>query len=815
MSQTLRSRATPWGLALLLVLLFASLVRVVYFDLYTTSIPMYERPLVDAKIYEEWSRDIAAGDWWSTSRGVFYRAPLYPYLLAGLRSVFGALMPALAWVQMAAGLGLLLTVAAMARRIAGPRAATIAAGLLALYGPLVAAESKRLSTSLGLLLLALSLHALLIFYERPGVRRGARAGLMLGLSVLVRPFFLVYAVLAPCLGVFRPLPRWVLLWVPFAVGVCVLVFPVTVRNKVVGDDWVLISSNGGMTFFQGNNVENRSGLLTIIQRFQVFGSAEQQEAMERAVAEEAMGRSLKPSESSRFWAGEAGRFIREHPGSWLRLQAVKAYRVVTSFEYADNYSFYLERERIWPLRLAFVPFGLCLALGALGAIAGPPARPDRRLDTSWRLLVTSAAVGVAGCLLFYVSSRYRMEALPALAVLAGVGVDRILGEGRAWWRGRRHRVAMAVAIVLFGASFLPPGAPARSQESITYLHLGNALESLGRPAEAREAFDRATALLPENPFAWKSLLLATARTEGEEAARARLAEIDAATRSHPELLYVEGYLYAQTGDRERAIDALRRAVDAQPMMREGHARLADLLEESGVYAEAARHLREAVRLRESPDDATLAHVAYLYIQARDYAAARAVASEVAARKPGDRDVALNLAIAEFYLGDLEAAERALTRLHPQGLLAADGQLTDTVAAYYRALLHLHAGECAPAARLFAALVRTQPEHLRALYYGGLAAARCDLQGTPLDASVQDALGIDAWKHLWGPAFESVAPRLRDWLRARAPASWGAPLNSLQSEALLGLEQSAEGRALAERIRAFLEEESTGTTVESR
>ena len=705
-------------------------------------------------------------------------------------------MPALAWIQMGLGLATLGVVAALGRRLAGARAGFLAALLLSLYGPLVAAESKRLSTSPGLFLLASSLLALSHAYAKPQTARALRAGCMLGLAVLVRPFFLVYVGVAPLLHWRPPMAAWLRRWIPFGLAVAFLVAPVTLRNQVVGDDWVLISSNGGMTFFQGNNIENRSGLLTVIQRFQVFGSAEQQELMERSVAEEAMGRALKPSETSRFWAGQAFAFMREHPLAWLRLEARKLYRFVTSFEYADNYSFYLERERIWPLRLLVLPFGALLALGVFGAIVGlrphdaapagtsrsPMAESnsgdaagasDARRGT-FRLIVSSALLGMLGCLLFYVSSRYRMETVPALAVLGGLGLHRVLEEGRNGWRSGRVRVGAAVGALVLAASFLPAGAPARSQESITYLHLGNALESLGRLDEARDAFDRSVDLLPQNPFAWKSLLLATARTQGEDAARARLAEIDPETRTHPELLYVEGYLFAQTGDRVRAIDALQRAVSAQPLMREGHARLAQLLEDERDYAGAAYHLGESIRLRGEPDDVARRHRIYLLIQARRYEEAKAFALEMLAQVPDDNDVRLNLAIAEFYLGHLDTAAEALEAVITQqgSATPADGgaapaEAIDPVTAYYRGVLRLRQGEFPESVRWLARVVEVAPQHQRALYYGQLARAAAERNGEPVDAQARRLLSFDAWKSLLGDSIESARGPWDEWVHTRA------------------------------------------------
>ena len=42
-------------------------------------------------------------------------------------------------------------------------------------------------------------------------------------------------------------------WPLIALPLCLIIFPVTLRNYLIGDDWVLISANGGVNFYIGNN----------------------------------------------------------------------------------------------------------------------------------------------------------------------------------------------------------------------------------------------------------------------------------------------------------------------------------------------------------------------------------------------------------------------------------------------------------------------------------------------------------------------------------------------------------------------------------
>lgn len=766
------------------VLACAALLRGAYLLLYGRDIPLYSVPLVDAKVYAAWAGSIASGDWLSLGEGVFYRAPLYPYLLAAVHTVSGAFVPWAYLLQSLMGLGILLLAWRLGSRLGGEWGGLLTLLLLTLYGPLMAAESKLLTTTPGLFLHLLSVWYALRFADNGSRGSGLAAGIFLGLASLIRPQWLILAALFPVLMADRP--RRLLRWWPFAVGVILTIAPVTVRNRVVGQDWVLISSNGGMTFFQGNNEENRSGLLAVVRRFELFGSAVHQRDFERLAAERETGRQMKPSEISSFWTRQGLEFIVSKPGEWLVLEARKLYRIVTSYEYADNYSYYLERDRLLPLRLAFLPFGVILALGVMGALW---CRPGRRED---RAILASAAIGILSCLIFFVSSRYRMDAVPGLAILGGAALARLPGFARI--PGRRRIAGPVVAALVFAASFLPAGLPARSQESISHLQVGNALEVQGKFAEAEAAYRQAIEMMPSNAIAWNSLAFLLDRVDGPEEA---IAVLSGAPRepvmSHPLTQYSMGYLHLRLEMDDEAALWLGRAVRGNPLMREAHERLASVHERRRRHRDAEAHLSEAVALGPSRPD-LWARLGYSRIQIRDYASAREAYEQVLGFVQDDADAILNLAVCAFHLGELDAASRRLEELGE----AVDG---DPLALYYRGLLTFRkAGLDAVVARAAASdlgrVREMEPGNFRALYYWTLARYRA---GTGEDPAT-------VWEAAWGQEIRGILPELLPWLCARAAMEWGEGLTDGEDAALQSLGSAPPGSTVAARIRSTIAEE---------
>jgi tetratricopeptide (TPR) repeat protein len=563
--------------------------RIIYGIDYLTHLPFAWAPVVDAEVYDLWAGEIAGGNW--IGEGVFYRAPLYPYALALFYSAAGretGRLAALA-IQALAGVVGLLLLHRLGERWFGRGAALATTALAALYAPIVFFESKLLPTSLSLFLQIVTLAAL------AGAWRTARpvhllaAGVAGGIYALARPSALIFILVAVAWriatlkrGPGNPSPmRWAL--VPL--GTLLAIAPVAVRNYGVAGDLVAISANGGITFYHGNNEENASGLMSVPSRLHSIASARHQEALEAQVAARETGREMKPSERSRYWFDQGLAFWAHRPGQALLLMGKKLIWALGSYEFSDNYSLPIERERLASLRVFAVPFTLLLVLGALGFAWMPPREGARPL------LSAAFATGLMTNLVFFVSSRYRLETIPALALLAGWGAT----EG---WRRARARATGWKVPLLAGALLLPAFVPAprgrASQESIMWMQLGGIHRDRAQWHEAEEAFARAVAEHPGNPFAMEADALALlALGRPDDAERVLSPALAAGAPPHPGVLHAAAAVREASGDLRGAEAALREALRRAPSFGEAHRRLGRLYLRQGETEEAATHLARA------------------------------------------------------------------------------------------------------------------------------------------------------------------------------------------------------------------------------
>jgi len=571
------------------VLLVGLLVRAIYLEQYRARVPYYNIPIADAASYDRWAQRVAGGEGYGPSP--FYWSPLYPYFLGLVYSVLGRSFTTVYVIQAIIGLGNLLLVYALGRRLFGHAAGLAAMVLLLVYAPVLFMETKLLSETLALALNSCALLLIMRCLDRPRPVPFLAAGLALGVSTICRSGNLLFVVLLLVrLGVERVrqgqrmplrLPGLLLL------GVMLPILPVAARNYLVGHDLVLIQTNAGMTFAQGNN-ENALGVLA--EPPGISGGIASQQVEETAVASRALGRPLKPSEASRYWFRQGLDFIRAHPGDYIVLLLRKLLYSVNNREEQDNYELYYEAGQVPLLRLLVLPFSVLTALAVFGFLRSR-RQPDRRAAGVLALYPLSVLVTL---LIFYASSRYRLPAVPVLAVFAGFGLLQLVEAAR-----RRNAAGVAMGIALPVCLTIVGSVPhplSGGTGSFVLFNVGMAYVADGDLDRGIPLLKEAAARKPDDGATQFNLgyaLLRRGDTAGGIAHLERAATIpNVAAQANCAI----GQWRMQQQDLAGAERRFRQAIAGDPAFAPAHQDLGRLLFMRGDLAGAAAHYREAVRL---------------------------------------------------------------------------------------------------------------------------------------------------------------------------------------------------------------------------
>lgn len=575
----------------LAVFLVALSVRLLYL-FQIESIPLFYYLGGDARVYDEWAQRIASGDW--LGREVFYQAPLYPYFLALLQSVFGHDLWTIRIIQAILGALSCSLLYWVGKSFFSPEAGVVAGFILALYAPAIFYGGLIQKAVLSLFLTLV----LLLFLGRaqlhPRWHGWLFAGLTLALLALTRENALVWLFVLPLwiwLRFTDRAPRIRLRWLGvFFLGAALMLLPVGLRNLFVGGDFALTTSQLGPNFYIGNN-PTADGTYGPLRAGRGSPQYERQDATE--LAEKALGRPLSPNEVSRYWMRRSWDHIRSEPLDWLGLMAKKWLLVWNVREVEDYDDFYLYQHWSWLLKgLAWTNhFGVLASLAAIGCFL--TWRTRRRLSLLYLLLMTFA-LSVA---LIYVFGRYRFPMVVFLSLFAGAG----LIEGyKALKEGRRRDVFVAVALALATAIMAHwPVAGWPGPSASGYLNLGSSLAKQGRSDEAVEYLRQAVAL--DEHFAEAHYDLAIVLTIREDLSGAirhfqRALEIDPAyAKAHAALAIA----LASRGELDEAIEHFRAAIRIEPQFVEAHEGLGRALALQGKRDEAVSHYEEAIRILQS------------------------------------------------------------------------------------------------------------------------------------------------------------------------------------------------------------------------
>jgi len=449
----------PGPLAILVV---ALVVRVAYLVAYQT-LPEWHQLTVDNWYHHNWAVSLIDGSLLGGT--TYFRAPFYIYCLAAMYGLFGVSL----WVARLFGLIVGMLSVLMTIRIGSAvfdRRAGLLAGLIhALYPICLYFEFELLLDPLFALLLQVAVYLALKWSETGRERDIRLAGLFLGLSIITRPTALIYLPLGMIMilimrrgqhSVGRTL-------IGFVAAALIVIAPITARNIMVAGDPVLISSQGGINLYIGNN-DTADGVSAVMPEPLGFNWRIQQVAQ---IAEADLGRTLKPGEVSSWWMSRALSWIGDHPGRFAELYVTKLYHAVSDAEISNNRNLDLFFSRMDLLRYNPLSFGLILGLAVLGLILS--GTTNRRA----RILALVLLAYILAASLFFFNSRFRLPLLPYFFVLASGGVMlfiKMVNESmrRAWPAATAGLIAAALSY--YPLLVLPSGGLAQAKLSEGLYH---------------------------------------------------------------------------------------------------------------------------------------------------------------------------------------------------------------------------------------------------------------------------------------------------------------------------------------------------------
>ncbi len=440
--------------------------------------PTYCHPQIDELAAHEAAVACVRGQ---TPPHAYLKAPLYTYSLAGVYRVFGVEPRNARIVQAILSSLIPILMFLITDRLAGRSAGVIAGILGAAYWMFVFYAIELVDASLASLAYLLLLYVLVCVDERHGWK-WLLAGVMMGLGAIIRPNVLLFApVLAltvfvmtirrarlaerrecpssdsigdsggsvlPPAGVRGGAWRGALINVAMlTVSCCATIAPVTLRNRVVGGEWVPIAAYGGINFWVANNPESDGknviylvgqGIPPVksVDPNDVWSDADLNNRIAWYHAEKALGRPLRRGEVDAYSFRMGLDYVRQCPGKFLGDVLRRFVYFFNAYEFPNVRSPYEQTRGSWLLKvLSFCSFGVLVPLLMVGSVA-VVWRGDRSGGFAYLLLMLGAML--LGGVFFVMNSRFRFPLVCLSVPLVAVGLlelgavlrGRILGVER-------------------------------------------------------------------------------------------------------------------------------------------------------------------------------------------------------------------------------------------------------------------------------------------------------------------------------------------------------------------------------------------------
>jgi len=263
-------KSDPKFLWLILVLVLCFIVRAGYISIQRER--LNELVISDMRTYDLLARNLIEKGYYGISSPWSYRPPLYPFFISLVYRVSGTNYPVARLTQAALAVFSCLLLFALGRWISDLRVGLMAAFLFSIDFSLIHTSGLFLSENLYIPLSLLLIWLLAKSFQSSSIAFSFSAGFIGGLAALCRPVVLPFLILAGLVPILLKsgshlkkssmdgnssnpgsglTDRWFLKWVIILLMASLTISPWTIRNYLLHQSFVPISTNGGVMFWMG------------------------------------------------------------------------------------------------------------------------------------------------------------------------------------------------------------------------------------------------------------------------------------------------------------------------------------------------------------------------------------------------------------------------------------------------------------------------------------------------------------------------------------------------------------------------------------
>ncbi len=472
---------TPNEFKFLLLICFFGFVIRLLFLIEINDTPFFQNLHSDSKIYNKWSDEIVT-EGRLYGEQVYFMSPVYPYFFAVIKVLFNDSVLAIRLIQIVIGTINIIIMFLIGRNLFSSTAGYVTALLSATYIVFIFYTSTILSETLQLFVVSLLLLMVSRNPQNLNHKNWFIIGVLLGLAALFRANILIF---------YFPALIWILFyygrnhhWIFirriigfFTLGLVLSIFPATLNNYLASGDFVLISSNGGINFYIGNN-KDAIGIYQPPKDFDIFSDL----SGER-YAEKISGKILSSSETSAFWFEKGFDYIFEHPFDFFLLMVNKTALFFSPNEHPQSFIMdidFFKEQYSTVLKFPLPGFGFIMIFSIFGFVL------TIKDKSKYSLIYLFIFCYIIATVLFFIAGRFRIAITPVFISFAAVGIIQIYS----FIKIRRYKeiiVASSLVIIyLISQKYLVKNYDLSSYDA--FLNLGNIYFERGEYPEAYQSY---------------------------------------------------------------------------------------------------------------------------------------------------------------------------------------------------------------------------------------------------------------------------------------------------------------------------------------
>jgi hypothetical protein len=380
--------------------------------------PLSNFLLWDAANYWKWALEIAHGNWLGNI--IYHQPPLYPYILSIFISIFGEKLLPIYLFQCLISTATSVILYSIGVKLSTSRLVGLLSGLLyALYGIQVFYATKILSECIATFLIVLAIRLLL---SRRFSYTTILSGIFFSLLILIKPHFIIAVPFFASYYFFNTYSHRLMNSIRqtafFLMPLLLVVLTVTVRNYYVGKEVVLISDNGGINFYIGNN-SNTNGTFVPIEGISSDIAYQYTDVLEQAQIQ--TGKHLTGSEASKFWFNKGLAFITKNPSKFISLEWNKFKDMFSGFERSSMYIMQFEKTHLThSFQLPFINFYLLTPFFCVGLLV------SIRQRLKYFIIFSALIINALTIMIFFYDTRFMMLSMPFFILLSAIGLQAII-----------------------------------------------------------------------------------------------------------------------------------------------------------------------------------------------------------------------------------------------------------------------------------------------------------------------------------------------------------------------------------------------------